>query len=101
MGHLYKFTTRTDPADAASRTSVASAVQKAALIREAAVKSSIFVGVPRVSESVSILPLGHTLILKRHGCLQTILSLAGLMEALEDDVKGQLRNTTHPDRQVV
>lgn len=75
MGHLYKFTTRTDPADAASRTSVASAVKKAALIREAALKSSIFVGVPR-----------------------TILSLAGLMEALEDDVKGQLRNTTHPDR---
>lgn len=59
MGHLYKFTTRTDPADAASRTSVASAVKKAALIREAALKSSIFVGVPRVSEPIS-LPLGHT-----------------------------------------
>ncbi|KAI0320250.1 hypothetical protein OF83DRAFT_1169459 [Amylostereum chailletii] len=68
IGHLYRFSTRTDAADAASRVSVTEAVKKAALMRESALKSTIFVGVPRV-----------------------ILSFANLSEALEDDVKGQLR----------
>ncbi|KAJ3476960.1 hypothetical protein NLI96_g10795 [Meripilus lineatus] len=71
VGHLYRFTTRSDPSDAATRYSVADSVNKAALIREAAMKSSIFVGVPR-----------------------TILSLGGLHEALEDDVNAALRKTS-------
>ncbi|KAI0069006.1 hypothetical protein BV25DRAFT_1817934 [Artomyces pyxidatus] len=68
VGHLYRFATRSNPDDAASRTSVSDAVNKAALMREAALKSTIFVGVPRV-----------------------ILSFAGLSEAAEDDVKAKLR----------
>ncbi|GJE84662.1 hypothetical protein PsYK624_007380 [Phanerochaete sordida] len=68
VGYLYKFVTRADPEDAASRRSLPDAVNKAALMRESALKSSIFVGVPR-----------------------TILSLAGLREAMEDDVYAQLR----------
>lgn len=41
--------TRREPGDPASRSSVAEAVNKAALMRESALKSVIFVGVPRVS----------------------------------------------------
>ena len=48
VGYLYKFATRADPDDAASRRSLPEAVSKAALMRESALKSSIFVGVPRV-----------------------------------------------------
>jgi hypothetical protein len=47
-GYLYHFATRSDPADAASRRGVAEATNIAALMREAALKSAIFVGVPRV-----------------------------------------------------
>jgi len=72
VGHLYRFTTRSDPSDPASRRSVSDAVNKAALMRESALKSTIFVGVPR-----------------------TILALTGLAEALEDDVKGGLRTESH------
>lgn len=75
VGHLYKFVTRKDAEDAATRRSLAEAVQKAALMRESALKSSIFVGVPR-----------------------TILSLAGMSEVLEDDVKAGLRQEAHGAR---
>ncbi|KAI0786369.1 hypothetical protein C8Q75DRAFT_771496 [Abortiporus biennis] len=68
VGQLYHFATRTDPADASTRLELTAAINTAARMRESAMKSSIFVGVPR-----------------------TILSLAGLHESLEDDVKAGLR----------
>ncbi|EMD40570.1 hypothetical protein CERSUDRAFT_111166 [Gelatoporia subvermispora B] len=68
VGHLYRFATRDDPSSADSRRSLQEAVGKAAWMRESALKSCIFVGVPR-----------------------TILSLAALVEATEDDVKDNLR----------
>ncbi|KAF8268301.1 hypothetical protein EI94DRAFT_1771663 [Lactarius quietus] len=68
IGHLYRFATRSEPNAQGSRLSVVEAVRKAALMREAALKSTIFVGVPR-----------------------TINSLAGLADALEKDVKAGLR----------
>ncbi|KZT12987.1 uncharacterized protein LAESUDRAFT_733537 [Laetiporus sulphureus 93-53] len=68
VGHLYRFTTRDDPSKPESRRSYSEALQKAAWMREAAMKSSIFVGVPR-----------------------TILSFAGMFDAFEDDVKKGLR----------
>ncbi|KAI0346749.1 hypothetical protein BDW22DRAFT_1350999 [Trametopsis cervina] len=71
VGYLYKFATRANAENGASRKSLADATTKAAVMREAALKSSIFVGVPR-----------------------TILSLAGLMDALEDDVKSGLRTVS-------
>jgi hypothetical protein len=46
---LYRFVARDDPSSAESRKSLAEVVYKAALMREAALKSVIFVGVPRVS----------------------------------------------------
>ncbi|KAH8106208.1 hypothetical protein BXZ70DRAFT_423462 [Cristinia sonorae] len=75
VGQLYQFATRSDPVSPATRRSVSEAVNKAALMRESALKSSIFVGVPR-----------------------TILSLAGLNEVLEDDVKAGLRKEPSPKR---
>ncbi|KAH9077423.1 hypothetical protein EDB83DRAFT_2349938 [Lactarius deliciosus] len=68
IGHLYRFATRSEPSVQGSRLSIVDAVRKAALIREAALKSTIFVGVPR-----------------------TIGALAGLTDALEKDVKAGLR----------
>ncbi|KAH9045652.1 hypothetical protein EDB85DRAFT_1907740 [Lactarius pseudohatsudake] len=68
IGHLYRFATRSEPSVQSSRLSIVEAVRKAALIREAALKSTIFVGVPR-----------------------TIGALAGLTDALEKDVKAGLR----------
>ncbi|KAG6911673.1 hypothetical protein DXG01_007923 [Tephrocybe rancida] len=68
LGHLYRFVTRPDMNEPSSRVNVALAVNKAALMRESALKSAIFVGVPRV-----------------------ILSLAELHQALDDDVKKSLR----------
>ncbi|KIM91020.1 hypothetical protein PILCRDRAFT_811534 [Piloderma croceum F 1598] len=62
VGHLYRFIT--EPPN----TNLSDSVKKAALMRESALKSVIFVGVPR-----------------------TILSLAALSDALEDDVKSALR----------
>jgi hypothetical protein len=50
VGHLYRFVTRVDPGKTESRKSTAHAVNTAAVMREAALKSTIFVGVPRVSE---------------------------------------------------
>jgi hypothetical protein len=60
VGYLYKFATRTDPEDGASRRSLADATLKAAAMRESALKSSIFVGVPRVRVSgrVSLMMTG-------------------------------------------
>ncbi|TFK43345.1 hypothetical protein BDQ12DRAFT_662025 [Crucibulum laeve] len=73
VGHLYKFATRNSLDNNKIQTSldVPSAVNKAALMRESALKSVIFVGVPRV-----------------------ILSLAALHEALDDDVKNALRTNS-------
>ncbi|KAF9263581.1 hypothetical protein L218DRAFT_901823 [Marasmius fiardii PR-910] len=69
FGELYRFVTRSDVQDSnSSRTALFEAVNRAAIMREAALKSTIFVGVPRV-----------------------ILSLAALNEALDDDVKTALR----------
>ncbi|PIL36767.1 hypothetical protein GSI_00457 [Ganoderma sinense ZZ0214-1] len=72
---LYRFTTRDDPENASTRRALPEALDKAALMRESALKSSIFVGVPR-----------------------TILSLANLHETIEDDVKDGLRKTPSPKR---
>jgi len=64
VGHLYRFVTR-------SGEDVQGSVRNAALMREAALKSTIFVGVPR-----------------------TIGALAGLTDALEHDVKAGLRTNS-------
>ncbi|KIK65451.1 hypothetical protein GYMLUDRAFT_38917 [Collybiopsis luxurians FD-317 M1] len=71
FAHLYRYVTRPD-FNASSRTlSLEEAVNRAAIIREAALKSTIFVGVPRV-----------------------ILSLTALHETLDEDVKASLRNVS-------
>jgi len=46
VGHLYHFVTRSEPSIANSRGSLSESVNKAALMRESALKSVIFVGVP-------------------------------------------------------
>ncbi|KDR83535.1 hypothetical protein GALMADRAFT_235739 [Galerina marginata CBS 339.88] len=76
VGHLYRFVTRSTLDDASgpgkySGLDFPSAVNKAALMRESALKSVIFIGVPRV-----------------------ILSLAALHEALDDEVKHALRTNS-------
>jgi len=74
VGHLYRFVTRSALEDDGKKTGnldLPSALNKAALMRESALKSVIFVGVPRV-----------------------ILSLAALHEALDDDVKHALRTNS-------
>lgn len=71
LGHLYRFVSRNDASSAESRKSLAEVVYKTALMREAALKSVIFVGVPR-----------------------TILSLTGLKDSLEEDVYAALRKTS-------
>ncbi|KAJ7283818.1 hypothetical protein C8J57DRAFT_1293686 [Mycena rebaudengoi] len=73
LAHLYRFVKSETASDADSRSTeanaaVAEAVNKAALIREAILKSVIFVGVPRV-----------------------ILSFAAFNEALDTDVRAALR----------
>ncbi|KAF9246947.1 hypothetical protein BU15DRAFT_57891 [Melanogaster broomeanus] len=70
VGHLYRFITRSDSRLPETRRSFMEAVNRAAMMREAALKSVIFVGVPR-----------------------TILSLTGLKDALEDDVYAALRKS--------
>jgi len=74
VAYLYRFVTGLDPSDVDSRNNlqVAHATNKAALMRESALKSTIFVGVPRV-----------------------ILSLAALHEALDSAVKAALRMDSH------
>ncbi|KAF8505533.1 hypothetical protein F5888DRAFT_1649837, partial [Russula emetica] len=66
VGHLYRFVTRSG-----KEKDVQGSVRNAALMREAALKSTIFVGVPRA-----------------------IGALAGLTDALEDDVKAGLRTNS-------
>ena len=56
IGHLYRFATRDDLENASTRRGFAEALDKAALMRESALKSCIFVGVPRVSVSVLVGP---------------------------------------------
>jgi len=74
MAYLYRFVTSPDPSNPDSRKDVrvAHAANKAALMRESALKSTIFVGVPRV-----------------------ILSLAALHEALDEEVRLTLRKDSH------
>ncbi|KAJ7781424.1 hypothetical protein B0H16DRAFT_1404841 [Mycena metata] len=79
MAQLYRFVKPDTTSDADSRSTGASAtlaeaVNRAALIREAVLKSVIFVGVPRV-----------------------ILSFAAFNEALDPDVKAALRSKSHRD----
>ncbi|THV03278.1 hypothetical protein K435DRAFT_774972 [Dendrothele bispora CBS 962.96] len=71
FGQLYRFTTRSNFDSNTRDSTFPDALNKAALIRESALKSTIFVGVPRV-----------------------ILSLAALNEAMDDDVKTALRKTS-------
>ncbi|KAF8623416.1 hypothetical protein AX15_006359 [Amanita polypyramis BW_CC] len=74
VGYLYRFVTSPNPNDIDSRNNlpISQAANKAALMRESALKSAIFVGVPRV-----------------------ILSLAALHEALDNEVKAALRTVSH------
>jgi len=68
FGHLYRYVTRPEFNSSSRQISLHEAVNRAAIIREAALKSTIFVGVPRV-----------------------ILSLTALHEALDEDVKATLK----------
>ncbi|KAJ3564691.1 hypothetical protein NP233_g8134 [Leucocoprinus birnbaumii] len=68
VGHLYRFVTRGVDGNAQNNLHIPSAVNKAALMRESALKSVIFVGVPRV-----------------------ILSLTALHDVLDGEVKQALR----------
>ncbi|KAF9452041.1 hypothetical protein P691DRAFT_805852 [Macrolepiota fuliginosa MF-IS2] len=74
VGHLYRFVTRgaEENGQLSNHLHVPSAVNKVALMRESALKSVIFVGVPRV-----------------------ILSLAALHETLDGEVKQALRTQSH------
>ncbi|THH09047.1 hypothetical protein EW145_g2278 [Phellinidium pouzarii] len=76
MGDLYRFATRTETNTPQTSIARDARIDVAAKMREAALKSSIFVGVPR-----------------------TILALASMTEAFEDNVKNGLRNESH--RQVL
>jgi len=74
VGHLYRFVTRSTLDDNGAQNTeldVPAAVNKAALMRESALKSVIFIGVPRV-----------------------ILSLTALHDALDDPVKHALRTNS-------
>jgi len=73
MGQLYRFIRPHGVSDAASA-SLGAAVNRAALVREAVLKSVIFVGVPRV-----------------------ILSFAAFNEALDADVRTALRTRSRRD----
>lgn len=67
-------------------------MRKAAVMREAALKSTIFVGVPRVCWAPPIFQ--PSLELNFFFRLQTIGALAGLTDALEKDVKAGLRTNS-------
>ena len=88
VGHLYRFATRFE-------TNAQNSVRKAALMREAALKSTIFVGVPRVRPLISHLLSFSPFFVFSHRT-QTIGALAGLTNELEDNVKAGLR--TDPRR---
>ncbi|KAF8592507.1 hypothetical protein K439DRAFT_1625864 [Ramaria rubella] len=74
VGHLYHYVSRRVPVSnsSASLLTTEHRTAHASLMREAALKSAIFVGVPR-----------------------TILTLEALTGALEDDVKASLRSVSH------
>ncbi|KIJ56557.1 hypothetical protein M422DRAFT_22717 [Sphaerobolus stellatus SS14] len=74
VAHLYRYVSRRDPLSGSnvSLLPIADRTAQASLMREAALKSAIFVGVPR-----------------------TILSLEALHSALETDVKSSLRTVSH------
>lgn len=65
-------------------------MRNAALMREAALKSTIFVGVPRVCRITHLVP---SIVLSNlfPSRVQVIGALAGLTDALEEDVKAGLR----------
>lgn len=74
-------------------------MRNAALMREAALKSAIFVGVPRVCRITHITFLLSSVFFFFFPSLvvfhvQTIGALAGLTDALEDDVKAGLRTNS-------
>ncbi|PPQ77339.1 hypothetical protein CVT25_010921 [Psilocybe cyanescens] len=79
VGHLYRFVTGSTLDNDARQNEIdlPSAVNKAALMRESALKSVIFVGVPR-----------------NFWVSQVILTLSALHEALDDDVKHALRTNS-------
>lgn len=88
VGHLYRFVTKgvEENPRFPNHLHVPNAVNKAALMRESALKSVIFVGVPRVCDRIHLAPsiiISYT--------IQVILSLAALHEALDDEVKQALR----------
>lgn len=97
FAHLYRVATL--PQDAPKPTDLTTRVRTAALIREAALKSTIFVGVPRVRPGPNSLLVRRGRLTPRQS--QVILSLAAFHGALEDDVKPELRLETHPDRYAV
>ncbi|KIY72917.1 hypothetical protein CYLTODRAFT_417431 [Cylindrobasidium torrendii FP15055 ss-10] len=74
LSHLWNFVAETDGGEADRQLALPLAVNRAAIMREAALKSTIFVGVPRV-----------------------ILSLAAFHDALDDEVKQQLRSVSRRD----
>lgn len=102
VGHLYRFVTRSTLEDIGKQHTldIPSAVNKAALMRESALKSTIFVGVPRVRFRALFIPNHH----EANGgfstsCFsQVILSLTALHNALDDEVKIALR--PHSKRRV-
>ena len=71
---------------------VQGSVRNAALMREAALKSTIFVGVPRVCIITHIAFLLPSVFFFFR--VQAIGALAGLADALEDDVKAGLRTNS-------
>lgn len=97
VGHLYRFVTR--EAGEASRIPnglhIPTAVNKAALMRESALKSVIFVGVPRVSNGIHFSAQGGGRHHLKMFPFQVILSLAALHEALDGEVKQALRTKSH------
>ncbi len=68
-------------------------MRDAAFMREAALKSTIFVGVPRVCKSLTS-HISFLLSCVLFVCEQAIGALAGLTGALEDDVKAGLRTNS-------
>ncbi|KLO12833.1 hypothetical protein SCHPADRAFT_904775 [Schizopora paradoxa] len=72
VGDLYRFATRSNPSAPETRLPLAESLDIAAKMRESSLKSSIFIGVPR-----------------------TIISLAAMTEAFEEDVKDGLRKDSH------
>ncbi|KAI0636233.1 hypothetical protein C8Q77DRAFT_1102312 [Trametes polyzona] len=71
LGHLYQIITRRDPDDPSTRCDVEEATTAAEQMREAILRSLIFIGVPR-----------------------TFISLGSLYDSFEDEVRGNLRTSS-------